>query len=338
MGDYTLQEILSQPEIWRRTLALMRGESSPLAGLNELVGDGPVLFTGCGSSYYLSLAAAAFWSRHAGGRAFAVSATDLLTYPECHLAPHLAGTLMAVSRSGRSMETCEAARYLRQSLGWRVMGLTCTPASALLELCHSALVLADAAEKSRFTTRALTATLLAVQLLAAARTRNAGLEQELLRLPELADGLLQRHGSTLQDLARTGDFNQYIYLGQGPYYGLAAESMLKTKEMGGTPAEAYQSLELMHGPRYAVNASTLIWVLLSEAGLTHQLALLPKLKNLNAQVAVVCERAAAEVQAHADLVLELDSGLSDYGRMLLVMPLMQLFAYHRACALGKTVD
>lgn len=336
MADYTIQEILSQPQIWRRTLSLMRGPASPLNEIAPLLGDGPVLFTGCGSSYYLSHAAAAIWSRYVGGPASALPASEVMMYPEAHFSSGRTGTVMGVSRSGKTPETRAALRHLRQSLGWRAIGVTCYAGAPLLEECDGALVLAEAAEVSRFTTRALTATLLAVQMLAAARTLNAELERELLQLPDLAERLLARYRSAIQTLAETGNFNQYVYLGQGPYFGLASELMLKTKEIARTPAEAYHSLEFLHGPRYGADSSTLITVLLSDGGKASQLEFLPKLKSVGAQIAVVCERATPEVSANSDFVIELESGLSDYARLLLVMPLMQLFAYYRACALGKT--
>jgi len=196
--------------------------------------------------------------------------------------------------------------------------------------------LAEAAEVSRFTTRALTAMILSLQVLLARRTRNEELERELLQLPGNASRLLERYAGPIADFARSGIFQDYVYLGQGPYFGIALELALKTKEMVRVPAVAYPSLEYLHGPRYAATSSTLIVVLLSDAGGKYQLEILPKLKPLGAKIAVVCERAAAEVSANADFVLELESGLSDYGRMLLMVPLLQLFAYYRAIAAGKS--
>jgi glucosamine--fructose-6-phosphate aminotransferase (isomerizing) len=338
MGEHTIQEIHSQPEVWRRLLEQMRGDSSPLAALDRCARTGPVLFTGCGSSYYASLAAAAAWTRFAGGPAWALSATDVMMYPECHFASGAPGTLVAVSRSGKTPETRSAAAYCKQTLGWPAIGISCNAASAVLEACDAAIVLADAAEKSRFTTRVFTGTILTVLAWAARRAANRELETELDRLPDLACGVIERYGAGMEDLAQNGRFDQYVYLGQGPYYGLASEAMLKTKEMAGTTAEVFHSQEFLHGPKYAAGPSTLTVALLSDGGRQWQLELLPKLKGFGAQVLTVCEEAGPEIREHSDWVCELRSGLSEYGRMLLAMLLLQLFAYHRALALGKSVD
>jgi len=337
MGQYTIDEIHSQPEIWHRTLEIMRAGASPLAAFDGYGLTGPVLFTGCGSSYYLALAAAAAWSRFAGVQGMALSATDVMMYPECHFPAPMGGTVVAISRSGKTVETRDAVCNLKQAMAWQAVGITCNPATPILGACDAAVVLAEAAEKSRFTTRAFTTTLLTA-LLWASRRGHPELEKELIHAPDLAARLIERYESAAQQLAQSGRFDLYIYLGQGPYFGLASEAMLKTKEMACAPAEAYHSQEIMHGPRYAVGASTLIVVLLSDGGRKWQLELLPKLKGFGAQVLVICDQAPPEVREHSDWVWELGSGLSDYGRMLLVMPLVQLFAYYRALALGKTVD
>lgn len=334
-GDhFVLKEILSQPEIWRRVLALVQNESDPVAKVRSLDRKGPIFFTGCGSSYYLSLAASPLANALGAGPAQALSASDLILYPEAYWRGVPRGTLVAVSRSGKTVETCEAARHAR-ALGWHTMAVACYQDAPLIEVCNDALVLAEAAEVSRFTTRAWTAMLLALEMLLARLGRQEELQRELLRLPDQTSRLLERYAGKVSDFARAATFQDYVYLGQGPYFGLASELALKTKEMVRVPAVAYPSLEYLHGPRYAATASTLIVVLLSDGGVKHQLDLLPKLKPLGAKIAVVCERAVAEVRANADFVLELESDLSDYGRMLMMVPPLQLFAYHRALAAGK---
>jgi len=337
MGEHTIQELHSQPAIWRHTLDELRAPSGPLSALDSFARQGPVLFTGCGSSYYAALAAAAAWTRFAGGPAFALSATDVMAYPECHFVPGAPGTAVAISRSGKTPETRAAVSNLKP-LGWQSAAISCYPGTAVPSVCDASLLLAEAAEKSRFTTRVFTSTVLSILFWAARRSGNAAFEAELCALPDLAAALIDRHESSLHDLATAGRFDNYIYLGHGPYFGLASEAMLKTKEMAATPAEVYHSQELLHGPRYAVGPSTFVAVLLSEGNRDLQLELLPKLKGYGAQVLVVCEEAVTAVRENATWVYELRSGLSDFGRMLLVMPILQLFAYYRALALGKTVD
>jgi glucosamine--fructose-6-phosphate aminotransferase (isomerizing) len=336
LEDHILREILSQPDVWRRTLDRMFGKDTPLKRIDALIGDGPVLFTGMGSSYYLSIAAAPMWRHYVGGRARVLSASNVITYPEICALGFAKGTVFGISRSGETFETRDAVRLLRQTYGWRSIGVTCHASTAVLAESEGSLVLGEAAEISRFTTRALTTTVLALQALAAARTRNSELEGELRRLPDLADGLLARYGALVKDKAAQGGYNRFVYLGQGPYLGFARELMLKTEEIVRVPAEVCETLEYLHGPKYAADASTLVTVILSDTGAQYQFDALAKIKGIGAKVAAVCEKATPEIAADTDFVIELNSGLSDYGRMLLVMPLMQLFIYHRAVAAGQS--
>ena len=64
-GKYTLAEILSQPQCW--TDCLRNIEKGQLTKIQEQFGYGSDwLFIGCGSSYYLSMAAAATWTAETG--------------------------------------------------------------------------------------------------------------------------------------------------------------------------------------------------------------------------------------------------------------------------------
>jgi glucosamine--fructose-6-phosphate aminotransferase (isomerizing) len=128
-----------------------------------------------------------------------------------------------------------------------------------------------------------------------------------------------------------------VYLGQGPFYGIACESMLKLKEMACTAAEAYHSMELMHGPRYAVDGHTLVTVLLSDGARAEEIDLLTKLKKMGATVCVICDESEPGIAGNADYVIELGSALPDFARVPLYMPVTQLYGYFRAVATASSL-
>ncbi len=331
-----LREIMAQPKIWEQILATLRqGPVSSLSKPGGAAGNGPIVLTGCGSSYYLAAAVSPLWGSKCDAPVRAISATDLLTYPEGYLNRSTPGTLVAVSRWGKTPETCTASRHARHDLGWKTVALTCDPKSPLTEICDETISLAAAAENARFTTQALTAMILALQELYAQHFGDTNLQAELLKLPGHASRLIERYGSQVKEWAAKGNWKDYVYLGQGPYFGVASELMLKVKEIACAPAEVYSSLEYLHGPRYAAGPSTLIVVLLSDGGYQHQVECLGKLRTLESKIMTVCEKQTDAIAANSDYIIELESGLSDHGRLLLTMPLLQLFAYHRALAVGK---
>ena len=329
-----LNEILSQPATWQQTLELMHHRLPTLKALSSVSPDGPVILTGCGSSYYLALAVSPLWSTEHATAVRAISTTDLLTYPEGYFNGPGAGTLIAVTRSGKTPEIVEVMRHAQQDLQWHTVALTCYADSPVTEFSDEVILLAEAAENARFTTRALTAKILALYSWFAAQKQRSAFQAELAQLADQLSLLMSRYHEQVREFAINGGWRDYVFLGQGPYLGVASELMLKVKEIARVPAEAYSSLEYFHGPRYSANASTLVVLLISDGGEKYQQALLPKLKALGAQIMVVCENATPEVEANADFVIELHSGLSDYGRLLLTFPLLQLFAYYRALAGG----
>ena len=65
-NDYTWHEIQSQPDAWAATLALLQARGDELRMFLRANPVSQVLYTGCGSTYYLALAAAAALRELAG--------------------------------------------------------------------------------------------------------------------------------------------------------------------------------------------------------------------------------------------------------------------------------
>ena len=103
-GDRTQQEILSQPEAWASTLDVT---DDHLTDLTRVYSEraSTVVFTGCGSTYYASLFAAAISSQLTGVVARGVSASELLLYPQTIYPAMGQVMLVALSRSGETTET-----------------------------------------------------------------------------------------------------------------------------------------------------------------------------------------------------------------------------------------
>jgi len=75
-----------------------------------------------------------------------------------------------------------------------------------------------------------------------------------------------------QQLSEDHSLQHFVFLGSGPQYGLAAEAMLKMKEMSLSVSEAFHFLEFRHGPKSVVDCSTLVVGLLSDTARDYELA------------------------------------------------------------------
>ena len=128
-GSHTYREIIGQSDAWSATLAAAEAQADDLrAWLDQPWAE--VIFTGCGSTYYLSLSAAAIWQALTGNQARAVPASELWLYSASFL-PQPPALLVAVSRSGETTETLRAVDVYRRLVGDDILAVTCCPGCSL---------------------------------------------------------------------------------------------------------------------------------------------------------------------------------------------------------------
>ena len=345
---HTLSEIVSQPEVWRATL---RGFAAGRPALDRFLEQAvfeQVLAVGCGSTHYLAQAAAATLNSCTIFPARALPSSELWLFPDT--IPGEETLLVAISRSGTTTETLRAVECFREVGAGPVLAVTCYPASPLAQQADFALVATDAQEQSVAQTRSFTSMLLLTQALAATLDGDEGMLERLGRLPGALEDLVSRVGDLPQRLGEDRAIERLFFLGSGPLYGLASEAMLKTKEMSLSYAEAYYPLEFRHGPMSMVDEHTLVVGFLSDTARAPELRVLKDMQGLGAHTLALMEDSAPSGDGvpsedgadlsdwRAEHVIELRSGLDEWERGPLYLPLVQRLAYHRAIAKGLDPD
>ncbi len=161
---HTLDEIRTQPDAWAEALQVVLSQTTTLEKLSKRQ-DQPVIFTGCGSTYYLSLAAAALYQELTGRSARAVPAGELLLNPQIILTsqPTL---LVAISRSGSTTETVKAVERFKQDHRGLVLAITNYGEEPLALLGDLALVIPAGQEHSVAQTRSFASMYLAAAVFA----------------------------------------------------------------------------------------------------------------------------------------------------------------------------
>ena len=324
-GEHTFKEIMSQPDAWAKALDYLRAHLDEIEAVNPHDFD-QVIFTGCGSTYYLALAAALF-QELGGVYARGLPASEIWLYPKGAYNAKRKTLLVAVSRSGTTTETVRAVESFRKNANGTVVTLTCYPQSDLARMGDVNLVLESGQEKSVAQTRAFSVLYLATIFLS---HMWAGESLEALNvLPEVGGRLLETHAPLAKRLGQSHQFDRFYFLGSGPRYGLACELSLKMKEMTLSHSEPFHFLEFRHGPQSMVSDSTLLIGLVSEANGVHERAVLSEMKARGAQVLSLAEQ-------NADIPF--GSGLPESLRNPLYLPVVQLLAFERSLSKGLDPD
>lgn len=225
----TERELLSQPDIWARVLT----ESPAHRAVLPAAGT-PVLFVGCGTSYYIGESYARLRNTAGLGRTRAAIASEIAYVEDDE-------TIVVLSRSGTTGDVNRIAAELRPS--HRVIGIIGDPDTPLPALCHEHILLDYADETSVVQTRFATSALTALRV-------SLGEDLSLL-VTDARAALAAPLPDPLPD--------HVVFLGHGWTVGVANEAALKCREAAGMWTEAYPVMEYQHGPIAAAGPGSLVW-------------------------------------------------------------------------------
>ena len=318
VGEHTFKEIMSQPEAWTQALEYLRERKSELAAIRPQDFD-EVIFTGCGSTYYLALAAAALFQQLDGVYARGLPASEIWLYPEAAYNAKQKTLLIAVSRSGTTTETVRAVESFKEHTDGKVLTLTCYPQSDLAGMGDLNLVLESGQEQSVAQTRAFSVLYLATVFFSHHWVNKS--TEPLNHLSEVCTRLLETHDDLAKRLGRSSQFDRFYFLGSGPRYGLACELSLKMKEMTLSHSEPFHFMEFRHGPQSMVTDTALMVGLVSEANGNKERTVLREMQERGAQVLSLAEK---------DADITFDSGLAESVRNSLYLPVVQRLAFERS--------
>ena len=327
-GIHTRDEILSQPEAWAAALELLENQQREILALLPAGRFDQVIYTGCGSTYYLALAAAALTQELTGTSARAFPASELWQYPRSSYVTGKA-LLVAVSRSGETTETLRACQAFIDDGRGELLTLSCYGDMPLAKMGAVNIVLPSGQEQSVAQTRAFSTLYLGTVALAALWAGRKELINSLPLLPEAGQKVLAQAIPLSVELGLDKDIDRFYWLGSGSRYGLAAELSLKMKEMSLSHSEPFHFMEFRHGPKSMVTPSTLIIGLLSSVNGKHERSVLKDAQDLGGRLLDI-----AETDSHVCF----DSGIDESIRNVLYLPVGQCIALERSLAKGLNPD
>jgi glutamine---fructose-6-phosphate transaminase (isomerizing) len=334
----TLREILSQAQAWRDSLRAFKA-SQVLRAIVAKAGDSTEwIFVGCGTSLYLAEAAAASWNILTGQPVRAIPASEILLFPALNLPRDSNVRAILISRSGSTSETVRAAKLLRTEHRIPTIGVTCTPNSLLESACEVTIQLTAADESSMVMTRSFTSMLLVLQYLAATKAGNSEYCGTLETLADQFAPSIKSFSERMAAFTASHNFDDYIFLGQGPFQGIVREASLKLTEMSCSYSQQYHTLEFRHGPKTIVSARTLLTFFISEAGSEAECEMLAEMKQLGGIIMAVCNRSNDIIRASSDQVFELNLDVPELALLAPAVVPAQLLGCYTGMKKGLSPD
>ena len=327
--SYTLNEILGQPAALKAILKEVELKRSKLLELFERK-PSDVIFVGCGSSYYLALSASSVFRELVKVNAIGLPSSEVFLYPTTLSESTL---LVSISRSGETTETILATKFAKQEKKAKVLAVTCYEESELAKISDVKIISHKGKEKSIVMTKSFTSMLMGAQAVSAVLSKKEQFYKGLSTLPEICETIIKENNSLAKEIGEDSSLKKFVFLGSGPLYGVACESMLKMKEMALAWSEAYHSLEFRHGPKSIVDPETLVVFLLSDSARSYEVNLVEEVRSLGAKVLAICEK-----PVDSEYTVEIRSDFNDFLRAPLYMPITQLLAYYKAVSRGLNPD
>lgn len=302
----TWNEILSQGRVWQAVLSDWSHNPQIEKILETSKKRREWIFVGCGTSFYLAEGAALTWTLLTGQPARAFPASEVLLNPKLIEAEGDGVQAVVISRSGRTSEALGAANVLRRELHVPTLGITCAGNSELQEACDETMVVRAADEKSTVMTRSFTSMLISLQFLAARSTGNLKFIADLRGMAEQFDSRIRPIAEGVETFVANRSFADYVFLGQGPFHGIARESALKVMEMSCSYSQFFHTLEFRHGPKAIVSPATCLTFFLSDSGYKAEVEVLEEMKQLGGVTIAICNRAGEQMRRACDLFIEIN--------------------------------
>ena len=254
--------------------------------------------------------------------------------------------VVVISQSGETADTLAALREAK-SRGFRVLGIVNVVGSSIAREADSVMYTWAGPEIAVATTKAYSAQLVALYLLALklAKVRNTVTQEQLEEMLESLKMLPDQMELLLGNKKRIQRFaNRYVgakdifFMGRGIDYAISLEGSLKLKEISYIHSEAYAAGELKHGTISLIEEGTLVAAVATQQHLyAKTISNMVEVKARGAFVLAVTNEGNHDIEKVADYVIYIPKTHPVFANSLAIIPL-QLFGYYVAVGKGCDVD
>lgn len=254
--------------------------------------------------------------------------------------------VVVISQSGETADTLAALRESKAK-GFKVLGIVNVVGSSIAREADSVMYTWAGPEIAVATTKAYSAQLVALYMLAMklAKVRGnvddaqfAELLSDLRCIPDQIEMLLGQKEKIQHFANRYLGARDIFFIGRGIDYAISLEGSLKLKEISYIHSEAYAAGELKHGTISLIEDGTLVVALSTQPELFQKtISNIVEVKARGAFVMAVTNEGNKAIEKASDYVIYIPETNPYFSNSLAIIPL-QLFAYYVAVGRGCDVD
>jgi glutamine---fructose-6-phosphate transaminase (isomerizing) len=343
---FMAKEIVEQPTVLEAAFArhtAAKGDALAFPSGVDFSSCDRVLLVACGTGFYAAQVAKYWFEQFAGLPAETDIASEF-RYRQPVLSDRAIAIL--VSQSGETADTLAALRHVDGKLA-RTIGVINVETSSIARECGVALPIIAGPEIAVASTKAFTAQLMVLALLALkaghdrGRLSDAELAAHLATL-RTAPGMLRQALDREHEIEGVAGLlaqaHDVLFLGRGTMYPLAMESALKLKEISYIHAEGYASGELKHGPIALIDQNMPVVVLAPRDGLFEKtVSNMQEVMARQGRVLLISDQAGLDEAGAVWRQIAMPTVPELLAPFVYAVP-AQLLAYHAALARGTDVD
>ncbi len=345
---FMLKEMYEQPKTVNDTLMpRLKGNDVVIEELNmsdeELAAIRKIYIVACGSAYHAGVTAKYVLE---GLSRISVEVDLASEFRYRNPVMEEGAMVIVISQSGETADTLAALRESKKR-GFRVLGIVNVVGSSIAREADSVLYTWAGPEISVATTKAYSAQLIALYLLAMklakvkqtiADSDFTKMVEDLKILPDQIEMLLSNKNNIQRFANRYVGAKDIFFIGRGIDYAISLEGSLKLKEISYIHSEAYAAGELKHGTISLIEEGTLVAAVSTQPDLfAKTISNIVEVKARGAFVLAVTVEGNREMEKAADYVIYIPETNPYFANSLAIIPL-QLFGYYVAVGKGCDVD
>jgi glutamine---fructose-6-phosphate transaminase (isomerizing) len=346
---FMLKEIFEQPEVMRD---VMRGRVRVEEGLVQLGGIHDyldrlkqakrIVICACGTSWHAGLIGEYLIEEFARIPVEVDYASEFRYRNPIVSADDV---VIVISQSGETADTLAALRLAKEK-GAMVMGICNVVGSTIPRETLCGMYTHAGPEVGVASTKAFTAQVIVLFMLAMALSKGRTISHEEIRLnlrelaeiPDKVARILEQNDAIKEIAVKLKDARNALYLGRGYNFPVALEGALKLKEISYIHAEGYPAAEMKHGPIALIDEDMPVIVIATRDNTYAKiLSNIEEVRSRKGRVIAIASEGDREIERLTKDVIYIPQASAAVLPLLTVIPL-QLLSYHVATLRGCNVD